>query len=83
MNAAGLIAIDLKHPILVNGVETRQIQLKRPKVKHLKAIDGIEGDVQKTSLLLGQLSGLDAATVDSIDAVDFAVIAEIISGFFG
>lgn len=77
------IVIPLKHPLTIKGQSASELRLQRPKVKHLKALDGIEGDIRKTAKLIEQMGGLDTETVDSIDAEDFAVIAGQVSGFFG
>lgn len=75
--------IILKHPIKANGQVLEEITLERPRVKHLKVVDGVKGEVEKTALLIGELAGIPPSGVDQLDAEDFAALAEVIGGFFG
>ena len=77
-----MTTIELKHPIEAHGETVTTIELKRPKVKHLKAMDKATGDVERVAALLTELGALPPSSVDQIDAEDFAVLAEVVGGFF-
>jgi len=75
--------IKLEHPIQANGETVETITLKRPQVRHLKAVDRAQGDIERAALLIGELAGLPPSAVEQIDAADFARLSEVIGGFFG
>lgn len=75
--------VELKYPIEANGETVSILELRRPTVKHLKALDNAKGDIAKTATLISELAGIPPSSVDKIDAEDFAAIGEVINGFFG
>ena len=75
--------ITLKHPFNDDGEEIKEITLPRPKVKHLKAMDMGDGEVDKATLLIASLSGVKPHVVEQIDAEDFAEISSVVADFFG
>lgn len=81
--------IQLKYPVSdADGTEFRELTLRRPTVKDLKAIDEAKGEIEKAAILIGQLargengSALTPIAVERIDAEDFAEISEALSSFF-
>lgn len=75
--------IELTHPIQANGEQLSVLELRRPKVKDLKALDQATGEVERVSLLIVALASIPPSSVDEIDAEDFARIAEVVGGFLG
>lgn len=75
--------IKLKHPIKDDGETISELTLPRPKVKHLKAMDMGEGEVEKASLLIASLSGVSIHVIEQLDAEDFAAVSNEVAGFFG
>lgn len=75
--------ITLAHPIEANGETVHVLTLARPRVKHLKAMDEATGDVEKAAMLIGALAGIPPASVDQMDAEDFAKASEAVADFFG
>lgn len=75
-------SVTLGIPFTVNGLETSQITLRRPKVADLRRMDAVKGgDLAKTLWMIGQLAGLSPQEVDEIDAGDLEAIAEVVAGF--
>lgn len=77
------VVVTLKHPIDVAGETVTRVTVRRPLVKHLKAMDAVEGEVAKLAALLAGLSGLPPAAVDQMDAGDFTACTAPLVGFFG
>jgi hypothetical protein len=75
--------ITLKHPIKAHGETVETIELKRPTVKHLRAMDKAAGDVDRVASLISELAVLPPSSVDQIDAEDFGAISDVIAVFFG
>jgi len=75
--------IKLKHPVTVGDTVVEIITLVRPKIKHLKMMDAVDGEIEKAEALLIALSGESPAVIANIDAEDFAVLSEELGGFFG
>lgn len=80
----------LKHPIELRDKESgavtetiADIVLTRPKGKHLKAMDKVQGDVAQTLALIAAVANQPPTVMDLLDAEDFAELGEIVSGFFG
>jgi len=74
--------IKLIHPVTVGDEVVDTISLQRPKIKHLKMMDAVDGDIEKAEALLIALSGQSAAVISNIDAEDFAVLSEELGSFF-
>ncbi len=74
--------ITLKYPIKVEGKKVTELELGRPKVKHLKATDGVKGDIEKVAALISEMACIPPSSVDQIDAEDFSVIAGEFGSFF-
>ncbi|MBP2227539.1 hypothetical protein J2847_000819 [Azospirillum agricola] len=76
--------VALSVPIAIDGQETTDITLRRPKVADLRRMDAVKGgDLSKTLWMIGQLAGLSPQEVDEIDAGDLEAIAEVVAGFTG
>lgn len=84
------IVYDLKHPIEIKSakdghvIETiSQFTLKRPKGKHLKATDRVQGDAAKTLALIAACAEIPPSVTDELDLEDFTALGEIVEGFSG
>jgi len=74
--------VDLKYPVSVGEETITELVFKRPKVKHLREMDAIDGDIAVTEAMIIALSGVSPAVAANIDAVDFAKISEVLAVFF-
>lgn len=72
----------LKFPIERGSETVTQLDFIQPKVKHLKKLDGVTGDIAKTAKMIEICANIPPSTVDEIDAKDIAEIAKIVEGFF-
>lgn len=72
--------IKLYAPIKANGEEISELTLKRPKVKHLKVIDGIDGDVEAAITLISKLADIPPSAVEDLDAEDMAACTKLLEG---
>lgn len=84
------VVYELKHPIEVKAKDGDEVvekitslTLKRPKGKHLKAMDKAQGENAKVLALIAACSGQPPSVTDELDAEDFAGLAEIVESFFG
>lgn len=83
------VAYDLKHPIERRGKDGEIIdtitrfELQRPKGKHLKATDKVQGDAAKTLALIAAAAGQPASVMDELDIEDFTELGKIVEGFTG
>lgn len=79
----------LVHPIStttkVNGEErtevVSEVQLRRMNGGDIRILDTVKGENSQALSLIARLSGLDARTVDKMDAEDIAALGKIIEGF--
>ena len=75
--------VKLKYPVEISGANAGVISLRRPKVRDLEAMDRIQGDTQKSLMLIAHLAELDPDTIRELDAEDFAAISKVVAGFLG
>lgn len=80
----------LLHPIEVRSKEgdvvqrIEQLELKKPKGRHLKAMDRADGEVAKMLALIASCAGVPPSAMDDLDGEDFAALGEVIEkDFFG
>ncbi|RMG58794.1 MAG: phage tail assembly protein [Gammaproteobacteria bacterium] len=83
MSDNAIKTIRLKYPITANGEVIDTLELPRPRVKHLKALDEAEGDVDKSVRLISALAAIPPSAVEEMDGEDFAAVSEAVAGFFG
>jgi hypothetical protein len=64
--------VKLDHPIKVNGKETTELQMRRPKVADLKKVEQTGGtDTERAVTMLARLTGLVPEDFDQLDAADY------------
>ncbi len=67
-----MTTIDLKHPIAVDGLEVRQLTLRRPKVRDMLAADKAGGtDAEKEIRAFANLCEIGPKTVEELDLADY------------
>ena len=80
----------LLYPVqLPTGETVAILELRRPTVRDLKAMDSAKGEIDKIATMLRQIA-VDSATgkpltttaVELIDAEDFTRLGEVVAGFF-
>lgn len=73
----------LKYPFLHNGEQFVAVEIRRPKMRDLKALAKFNDPTEKSIAMLGQLADLSPAVVEEMDAEDFAEASKIIAVFMG
>lgn len=72
----------LKYPVTIGSEEIKTVDLPdRLKGKHLRAIDGVDGEVSKGLAIISYASGHPMSVVESMDAEDLMPMMDYISGF--
>jgi hypothetical protein len=70
----GLIIITLERSTFLDeGNPTSIIKLREPKMKDVKALDKIQGDISKSLKLVSVLANIPMSSVDEISLYDFNV----------
>lgn len=80
-NSNNEIIYKLKVPIVWGSDTITELKFKSPKLKHLKAIDGVEGGFEIIARLVEKLCLLTPPQVDELDPADFECIGEILKTF--
>ena len=77
--------VRLSQPIVWEGKTVTEVQVRRPKVKDLRAMerDGTNpaSQIDQGVAMAALLTELPIAMIDEMDAVDFAAVSEVIAGF--
>lgn len=73
--------IQLNYPVTINGVETDQLTIRRPKVRDIKLMDKHKGDISKSIGLLSALCEVPPEAIEELDAEDFAKVSARVAGF--
>jgi len=74
--------ITLEHPVTVGGEVVTELNLRRPKLKDLRQLDEISGEIAVSEAIINSLSDASPAVVANLDAADFAKINEVLAVFF-
>lgn len=84
------VVYELKHPIEIKSakdgtvIETiARLTLRRPKGRHLKATDRVQGEAAKTLALIAACAEIPPSAADEIDLEDVTALGEIVEGFSG
>lgn len=74
--------IDLEYPITVDGVEVASLAMRRPTVADQLAFEEGKGsEARRTVALMANLCDVPPASIQQLDASDFAKLAEVLKGF--
>ena len=77
--------VRLSQPIVWEGRTVTDVQVRRPKVKDLRAMerDGPNpaSQIDQGVAMAALLTELPVEVIDEMDAVDFAAVSEVIAGF--
>jgi len=76
--------VKLGQPILVGDQKITEVNLRRPKVKDLRALDHLDvnaNDLTRGIEMAAILTSLTPEAIDELDAADFAAISDVIAGF--
>ena len=77
-----MITYTLLIPISQGSDEIRELEFIRPKVKHLKKLDAVSGDIAKTAKMIEVCANIPPSVVDEIDSSDLVEIGKIVQNFF-
>jgi len=75
--------VKLKYPFKANGLEIKELNVRRPKVLDLELIDNVDGEIKKSITLLANLSDSSPDDIRGMDAGDFQQAAELVADFLG
>lgn len=75
------VTIELKYPVESGKEKISSVTMRPAKVRDLKAVDGIPGDVAKTAALIVNLAELTPEQLDEIDGGDFSKLSEAVAVF--
>ena len=77
--------LKLTSPLEVNRKPISEIEIHRPKVKDLRAIDRAIADVEdqfdQATIIAEHLTGIPRAAFEEMDATDFATLSETVNRF--
>ena len=77
--------VRLSQPIAWDDRTLTEIQVRRPKVKDLRAMERDNGptasQIDQGVAMAALLTELPIEIIDEMDAVDFAAVSEVIAGF--
>jgi hypothetical protein len=74
--------IDLDYPIEVDGVQVSSLAMRRPTVADQLAFeDGKGTEARRTVSMMANLCDVPPASIQQLDVVDFAKLAETLKGF--
>ena len=74
--------IKLKFPVTVDGHEYTSLTMRRCKVKDRRIAAKQKSDEDKEITLIANLCEVAPDVIDELDAVDYAKLQEVLSGFF-
>jgi hypothetical protein len=84
------LVITLKHPVVVLAKDGKteidtltSITMKRPKAKHMRAMDKAAGEFGKVLGLVQATTGLPMSVIDEIDGEDVITLATGVADFLG
>jgi len=77
------IKIDLTDAIVVDSKEIKQVEMRVPKVKDLKAVAHINDEVERESMLISNLTGLNVTPqeVEEWDASSYMQLVGALRAF--
>ena len=80
-NGDGSFTVTLLFPLRSGSEVISELVLRRPKFKHLRAMDSKEGDIAKAQALLAAVSGRAPKELDEMDQDDMGVCSAVLAFF--
>lgn len=77
------IKISLSQPIKVNGIETKELVIRRPKARDFREIGSLDKPFSAMLDFAAQLADIPPKDIDDLDVEDVPKVIEVISGFLG
>ncbi len=75
--------IQLKYPVTVDGVEYKEIEMRRSKVKDRLAVSSMKtSDENKEIHLFANLCNVAPAVLEELDETDYTKLQKVYIGFF-
>ena len=65
------------------GRDITEIEVRAPRMRDLKAIDAVKGDVAKMAKTIESLTGLTQREIDDLHLDDVKGLGEIVAGLMG
>lgn len=84
VNDDGSMVVTLQYPIAIGrtgAANITELTLRRPRMKHLRAMDEAKGDMAKAQALLAAVSGRSSRELDDLDTDDLAVCQAVLAFF--
>lgn len=75
--------IPLKYPVTFDGHEYSVLNMRRCKVKDRRLAAQKKTPEEQELALIANLCEVPPAVLDELDAVDYAKLQEVLTGFFG
>lgn len=76
------IIVKISDPIEAHGKMLDELELQRPKMKHMKARDDATGQIEATIKVVASLAGVPPSSIEELTPVDFAKVEEALRPFF-
>ena len=74
--------IKLKFPVVVDGQEYAELNMRRCKVKDRRLAAQKKTPEDQEITLIANLCEVPPGVLDELDAVDYAALQEVLTGFF-
>jgi hypothetical protein len=65
------------------GRDVTEIEVRAPRMRDLKAIDSVKGDVAKVAKTIESLTGLTQREIDDLHYEDVKGLGQIVAGLMG
>lgn len=75
--------VTLKFPVTVDGHEYTVLNMRRCKVKDRRLAAKQKTPEEQELTLIANLCEVPPGVLDELDAVDYAALQEVLTGFFG
>lgn len=77
--------IELKYPIIIDGIKLEKLTMRRSKVRDRLAVSNMKenSDEQKEIRLFANLCEVSAKTIEELDEIDYLQVQKAYMGFFG
>ena len=77
-----MTTIELKHPITVDGVEIKELSMRRPKVRDMIAADKGGGtDGEREMHMFSNLCEVTTSAIEEMDMGDYVALQEAYKDF--